>query len=99
LHAKQVWEKLGISEVINEATALDRTGDIATALEHIICTKGGWRPLGGIGLPKNCVNGCVVYLMGKKTKSPWEKCPAPTSLDNGDWSPSGELLESTEESS
>jgi hypothetical protein len=36
LHAKQVWEKLRISEVINEATALDRTGAITIALEHIL---------------------------------------------------------------
>jgi hypothetical protein len=37
-----------MQSIISEATSLDRLG--AIALEHIICSKGGWDPLGGIGL-------------------------------------------------
>jgi hypothetical protein len=50
-----MWEKLGVQAVIDEATSIDRAG--AVALEHIICTKGQWDPLGGVGLPEIILTG------------------------------------------
>jgi hypothetical protein len=55
LRAKQIWEKLGVWAVIEEAINADRAG--LEALEHIICTKGSWDPLGGIGLPEIILTG------------------------------------------
>jgi hypothetical protein len=50
-----MWEKLGVQAVIDEATSIDRAG--AVALEHIICTKGQWDPLGGVGFPEIILTG------------------------------------------
>jgi ribonuclease HI len=53
--AKLIWEKLGVQDIIDQATNIDRAG--AVALEHIICTQGAWDPLGGVGLPELVLTG------------------------------------------
>ena len=55
LRAKQIWEKLGVQSVVDEAVCADRAG--AVALEHIICKQGVWDPLGGIGIPELILTG------------------------------------------
>ena len=46
--AKQIWEKLGIWNIISDALNLDRSGSMI--MEHLILNLGSWEPLGGIGL-------------------------------------------------
>lgn len=50
----KVQNLCGILEVINGISG-------AVALNHIICTKGAWNPLGGVGLRS------LVYLVGAET--------------------------------
>jgi hypothetical protein len=62
--AKQVRQNLGIISEIDVDVALDHAG--AVALEHIICTKGGWEPPGGIGLPQIVLTVHMVHLVGRQ---------------------------------
>jgi hypothetical protein len=55
---------LGIISEIDVDVALDHAGVVA--LEHIICTKGGWEPPGGIGLPQIVLTVHMVHLVGRQ---------------------------------
>jgi hypothetical protein len=76
-----------------EATNVDRVG--AVALEHIICTKGAWGPLDGVGFPEIILTGAWYIWWERRTICPCQEYTNNTRIGVIDRSSSNKLLERT----